>query len=253
MIVLSLFFQLNVYRPVCQFMGIDVSTDFSYCVDAVEADEIAASESKASKETIDFKEIKRVDHILASLQRKVIYTCLNIVLHAPLFLTIRFVSSLKESIRGLTDLTIFAGVECLMEICLYEKYLMQKICRKTILHEKSQFLKKRFLCLDEDLNSSSSFAILIGIVMEKIICIYLTSFTGEYENIVKKRALLILKCCLFYFLQLPPTPPPPSFPEGYTPPSTAEGEKGTENQQAEPQPATVDPIIDQGPSKRMKL
>lgn len=33
--------------------------------------ESASSEPKAAKETIDFKELKRVDHILASLQRKV--------------------------------------------------------------------------------------------------------------------------------------------------------------------------------------
>lgn len=34
-------------------------------------DESASQEPKAAKETIDFKEVKRVDHILASLQRKV--------------------------------------------------------------------------------------------------------------------------------------------------------------------------------------
>ncbi|KAI5639558.1 hypothetical protein M9H77_00633 [Catharanthus roseus] len=53
--------------------------------------------------------------------------------------------------------------------------------------------------------------------------------------------------------KLPPVPPPPPFPEGYAPPSTAEGEKSSENQQVEPQQPSVDPIIDQGPSKRMKL
>ncbi|XP_073141256.1 mediator of RNA polymerase II transcription subunit 6 [Henckelia pumila] len=51
--------------------------------------------------------------------------------------------------------------------------------------------------------------------------------------------------------KLPPAPPPPPFPEGYIPPTT-EGEKISDNQQVEPQMA-VDPIIDQGPSKRMKL
>ncbi|CAI9114249.1 OLC1v1014925C1 [Oldenlandia corymbosa var. corymbosa] len=51
--------------------------------------------------------------------------------------------------------------------------------------------------------------------------------------------------------KLPAAPPPPPFPEGYTPPSAADGEKASENQQAEP-PA-VDPIIDQGPAKRRKL
>ncbi|WMV57565.1 hypothetical protein MTR67_050950 [Solanum verrucosum] len=44
----------------------------SYCVFLVASEnERSASESKAAKETIDFKELKRVDHILASLQRKV--------------------------------------------------------------------------------------------------------------------------------------------------------------------------------------
>lgn len=44
-----------------------------YCIDVVdnESEIGGASESKASKENIDLKEIKRVDHILASLQRKV--------------------------------------------------------------------------------------------------------------------------------------------------------------------------------------
>ncbi|XP_049399265.1 mediator of RNA polymerase II transcription subunit 6-like [Solanum stenotomum] len=50
--------------------------------------------------------------------------------------------------------------------------------------------------------------------------------------------------------KLPPVPPPPPFPEGYVPPSTAEA---SENQQAETQLPPVDPIIDQGPSKRMKV
>lgn len=54
--------------------------------------------------------------------------------------------------------------------------------------------------------------------------------------------------------KLPPAPPPPPFPEGYVPPSTAETEKGTETQEsAEPQAPQVDPIIDQGPAKRMKF
>ncbi|KAK6148789.1 hypothetical protein DH2020_016314 [Rehmannia glutinosa] len=51
--------------------------------------------------------------------------------------------------------------------------------------------------------------------------------------------------------KLPPAPPPPPFPDGYTPP-TAEGDKSSDTQQAEPLPP-VDPIIDQGPSKRMKF
>ncbi|XP_076934839.1 mediator of RNA polymerase II transcription subunit 6-like [Bidens hawaiensis] len=49
--------------------------------------------------------------------------------------------------------------------------------------------------------------------------------------------------------KLPAAPPPPPFPEGYTPPSTAEGEQGPETEQAEP---SVDPILDQGPAKRIK-
>ncbi|KAK3028898.1 hypothetical protein RJ639_039907 [Escallonia herrerae] len=53
--------------------------------------------------------------------------------------------------------------------------------------------------------------------------------------------------------KLPPAPPPPPFPEGYAPPASTEGEKGPEDQQAEPQLPSVDPILDQGPSERMKF
>ncbi|GAV75935.1 Med6 domain-containing protein [Cephalotus follicularis] len=54
--------------------------------------------------------------------------------------------------------------------------------------------------------------------------------------------------------KLPPAPPPPPFPEGYIPALTSEAEKGPETQQAgEPQPPPIDPIIDQGPAKRMKF
>ncbi|BFG24346.1 hypothetical protein CerSpe_106200 [Prunus speciosa] len=54
--------------------------------------------------------------------------------------------------------------------------------------------------------------------------------------------------------KLPPAPPPPPFPEGYVPAPTAEAENGPETQQAgEPQQPQMDPIIDQGPAKRMKF
>lgn len=57
-----------------------------------------------------------------------------------------------------------------------------------------------------------------------------------------------------FILQLPPAPQPPAFPEGYTPPTTGETENGPEMQQTgEAQPAPMDPIIDQGPAKRMKF
>uniref|UniRef100_A0A3Q7FX61 Mediator of RNA polymerase II transcription subunit 6 n=1 Tax=Solanum lycopersicum TaxID=4081 RepID=A0A3Q7FX61_SOLLC len=49
--------------------------------------------------------------------------------------------------------------------------------------------------------------------------------------------------------KLPAVPLPPPLPEGYAPPSTSEP---SENQQPETQPPPIDPIIDQGPSKRMK-
>lgn len=49
---------------------------FYICFDTVDADNEGVSfESKVGKETIDFKEVKRMDLILASLQRKV--TCLT--------------------------------------------------------------------------------------------------------------------------------------------------------------------------------
>ncbi|XP_010528941.1 PREDICTED: mediator of RNA polymerase II transcription subunit 6 [Tarenaya hassleriana] len=50
------------------------------------------------------------------------------------------------------------------------------------------------------------------------------------------------------FRKLPPAPPPPAFPEGYVS-QEASGEK---EDLAESQPQ-MDPIIDQGPSKRMKF
>ncbi|KAK4578888.1 hypothetical protein RGQ29_028810 [Quercus rubra] len=54
--------------------------------------------------------------------------------------------------------------------------------------------------------------------------------------------------------KLPPAPPPPPFPEGYVPPASADTEKAPEVQQSgEVQPPPVDPIIDQGPAKRMKI
>ena len=66
---------------------------------------------------------------------------------------------------------------------------------------------------------------------------------------------MILRRNFLFKLQLPPAPPPPPFPDGFIPAATTEAEKDPENQQAvEPQPhAIVDPIIDQGPAKRMKF
>ncbi|KNA11737.1 hypothetical protein SOVF_132360 [Spinacia oleracea] len=54
--------------------------------------------------------------------------------------------------------------------------------------------------------------------------------------------------------KLQPAPPPPPFPEGYTPSQPTEVEQGSETQQGteQQQPPPVDPIIDQGPAKRMK-
>lgn len=54
--------------------------------------------------------------------------------------------------------------------------------------------------------------------------------------------------------KLPPAPAPPPFPEGYEIPPTAESEKDLESQRGgDTQPPTLDPIIDQGPAKRMKF
>ncbi|WOK94323.1 mediator of RNA polymerase II transcription subunit 6 [Canna indica] len=51
--------------------------------------------------------------------------------------------------------------------------------------------------------------------------------------------------------KLAPAPAPPPFPEGYAPPAS-ETEKGPDDQQASEQQPPLDPIIDQGPAKRMK-
>lgn len=54
--------------------------------------------------------------------------------------------------------------------------------------------------------------------------------------------------------KLPPAPPPPPFPDGFVPLPTPEAEKESVSQQAgETQAPHVDPIIDQGPAKRIKL
>ncbi|XP_020090764.1 mediator of RNA polymerase II transcription subunit 6 [Ananas comosus] len=54
--------------------------------------------------------------------------------------------------------------------------------------------------------------------------------------------------------KLPPAPAPPPFPEGYMPPPTSEPEKGPEDQQSlETQLPPLDPIIDQGPAKRLRI
>ncbi|KAK4790529.1 hypothetical protein SAY86_017833 [Trapa natans] len=53
--------------------------------------------------------------------------------------------------------------------------------------------------------------------------------------------------------KLQPAPPPPPFPEGYIPPTTEAENNGSETQQSEETIPSVDPIIDQGPAKRMKF
>jgi mediator of RNA polymerase II transcription subunit 6 len=66
--------------------------------------------------------------------------------------------------------------------------------------------------------------------------------------------ILIFFILLLSVWQLPPAPALPPFPEGYVPPSTADAEKGPEGQQSgEPQAPLVDPVIDQGLAKRMKI
>lgn len=51
--------------------------------------------------------------------------------------------------------------------------------------------------------------------------------------------------------KLQPAPPPPPYPEGYVPPASEE-DKEAENQQTTEAQQPLDPIIDQGPSKRMR-
>lgn len=51
--------------------------------------------------------------------------------------------------------------------------------------------------------------------------------------------------------KLQPAPPPPAYPEGYVPPAS-EADKEADNQQTSEAQQTLDPIIDQGPSKRMR-
>lgn len=56
----------------CSFLLYIYQLNDLVVADAVDAEsESTASESLSAKETIDIKEVKRVDHILASLLRKV--------------------------------------------------------------------------------------------------------------------------------------------------------------------------------------
>ncbi|PKA63041.1 Mediator of RNA polymerase II transcription subunit 6 [Apostasia shenzhenica] len=136
----------------------------------------SSSETKAPKETIDIKELKRVDHILATLQRK--------------------------HLRKLPDL---GG------------------CSGGFSGRTHRELER--LCKD------------------------LGKFLDEKWKLRTSPCKLLLPPTL----QLPPAPPPPPFPEGYAPP-VLEAAKGLEDQQSsEALPLSVDPIIDQGPAKRMKL
>ena len=53
-------------------LGVQKVKLFLFIGDAVDSEnEDVVPEPKVSKETIDFKEVKRIDHILGSLQRKV--------------------------------------------------------------------------------------------------------------------------------------------------------------------------------------
>ncbi|KAK9282495.1 hypothetical protein L1049_005414 [Liquidambar formosana] len=59
------------YPTIIKAKGLKISIKFLIIDDAVDAkNESVALELKFGKETIEFKEVKRIDHILASLQRK---------------------------------------------------------------------------------------------------------------------------------------------------------------------------------------
>lgn len=57
-------------------------------------------------------------------------------------------------------------------------------------------------------------------------------------------------CCL---VQLAPAPPPPPFPEGYVSQETLGDKEELGAQGGESQQPQLDPIIDQGPAKRIKF
>lgn len=66
----------------------------AFFLDTVEPEnDNASSEPKPPKETIDFKELKRVDHILASLQRKVDYILALLVGSDHIFVDINILNS----------------------------------------------------------------------------------------------------------------------------------------------------------------
>ncbi|KFK39441.1 hypothetical protein AALP_AA3G245400 [Arabis alpina] len=55
------------------------------------------------------------------------------------------------------------------------------------------------------------------------------------------------------YRKLPPAPPPPPFPEGYVSQETLGEKEELGTQGGESQQPQIDPIIDQGPAKRMKF
>jgi len=63
--------------------------------------------------------------------------------------------------------------------------------------------------------------------------------------------IIFLKLTHFLF-QIGAAPPPPPYPEGYVPPS-AEQEKAPDDVAASEAPPQLDPILDQGPSKRPRF
>lgn len=60
----------NFFFSCCFFISLELCKEW-FIYDAVDEKESATFDPKAGKETIDLKEVKRIDHILASLQRKV--------------------------------------------------------------------------------------------------------------------------------------------------------------------------------------
>lgn len=126
-------------------MIISFSQLLSWIYDAVDTEnESETFEPKGGKEAIDFKEVKRVDHILASLQRKV--TCNFFVLMLIYYIV-------WSIFRFLVSDVIAFWYTCLSSSFMYRIYIgfqvlmeLVKLCgNELVIHNsKCSFLMKKF-------------------------------------------------------------------------------------------------------------
>lgn len=209
--------------------------------------EAAVPEAKAGKETIDIKELMRVDHILASLQRKVCWNYIGFPCFYSLFnkreRLLKTKTKKRKMFRKYHALVIY-------RIKLLNNINCKCMSSSTVLSSCWRYRYGTVMCFYLSLH-----LLQISLCIQLVHWCYPLSFNLKFQILVCLDVFLAMTSNIMkLWFQLPPAPPPPPFPEGYMPPPTAETEKGPEGQEAgESQAPQVDPIIDQGPAKRMKV